>query len=404
MIDVASTFILGGIFLGIGFLADLVFERTGIPDLLVMIFLGVTVGPILGLVEQDPLLRIAPFFAALAVAAILFDAGLNLRLRQVLSESPRALILAFLGVAASILVTAVFTSLFLGWSIVDGVLLGSIIGGPCSAFVTSLVRRVNASPKVTTLLSLESVFTDAIVVVVAITIMQFLANPEETPSISLFTRGIAGAFLIGAVVGVLGGVLWIRLLKTIFEEAYRDILTLGIALLIYGLSESAGGSGAISALTFGMVLGNGREIASKLAMKDVVEAGVVMMRFQRQISFLIRTFFFAFLGMIFVVREPSLLLAGLIISMFLLAGRYLAIRVSTYRAPILQMERPLMTTMIGRGLAAAVLANLATGYGVKIASALRELTLEVIVVTVIISAVGIHTPKIVSTLKRKTTK
>ncbi len=401
MIDVSSSFVLAGIFLSIGFLADLVFERTGVPDLLVMILLGIIVGPILGLVDRHVLLGIAPSFAALAVAVILFDAGLNLNLNQVLAQSPRALILASLGVSFTILITAIFASMFFGWSIVEGVLLGAVIGGSSSAVVIPLVTRVNASQKVTTLLSLESVFTDAIVIVVAIYIMQFLARPEETLSIVLFTRGIAGTFLIGGIVGLLGGIVWIRLLKTISEEAYRDILTLGIALTIYGLSESVGGSGAISTLVFGMVLSNAVSIASMLKMTNIVEASVVMRRFQRQFSFLIRTFFFAFLGMIFMVSNTANILAGLIIPLLLLGGRYLSVRISTFRTPPLQIDRSLMTVLFGRGLAAAVLANLASGYGVRIASTLQEVTLEVIVITVIISAVGIHIPKILLKIENK---
>lgn len=393
-----------GTILGIGFLADLVFERTGVPDLLVMIFLGVLVGPILGLIEQGALIGVAPFFAALAIAVILFDAGLNLRLRQVLSESPRALILAVLGVSVSILSTSIFAGLVLGWGILEGALLGAVIGGSSSAVVIPLVTRVNANPKVTALLSLESVFTDGIVVVVAISLIKFLAHPAGELTIESFARGVAGALLIGALIGALGGLAWIRLLKTIGEEAYRDILTLGIALLVYGLSEGAGGNGAISALAFGLVLGNGKEIASIWGIKEVVEAGEVMKRFQRQISFLIRTFFFAFLGIIFVVGDPSLVLVGLIISVILLGSRYLSVLVSTFRAPILQIDRPLMTLMVGRGLAAAVLANLIAGQGIGVAPVIKDIATEVIVVTVIISALGIHFPKLQSLISKGRTK
>lgn len=394
MVDVAPAFIIAGTLLSIGFLADLIFERTGIPDLLVMMFLGVLVGPVLGVVDPNALSGIAPFFASLAIAVILFDGGLNLRLHQVLRESPRALVLALLGFSVTVLVTAIFAIVFLGWSIAEGALLGAVLGGSSSAVVMPLIARTNASPRVVTLLSLESVFTDALVVVIAISVLQFIMRPAEVLQVTSFAREIAGAFLIGAIVGSIAGIIWIRLLKTVAEEAYRDILTLGVALMIFGISESAGGNGAISALVFGLVLGNGEEIAATLGMKDVVEASMVMKRFQRQISFLIRTFFFAFLGIIFAVRDPSLIAAGLILSSLFLLGRYLAVRVSTYRAPTFQLDRSLMTIMLGRGLAAAVLANLVAVQGIRIASPLQDITVQVILVTVIISALGIHVPKI----------
>ena len=132
----------------------------------------------------------------------------------------------------------------------------------------------------------------------------------------------------------------------------------------------------------------------KLGIKGTVEASVIMRRFQRQISFLIRTFFFVFLGMILVITSVNMMLIGIIIAGLLIVARYFTVWVSTLGAAVLQVDRPIMTVMMGRGLAAAVLANLAGGYGLSIAPALQEITLEIIIITVIITAVGIHLPKL----------
>ncbi|MEM3437980.1 MAG: cation:proton antiporter, partial [Nitrososphaerales archaeon] len=91
--DVASLFILVGIIVIIGFLGSYLFRKTGIPDILILILLGAIVGPVLNLVERSVLISVAPIFAALAIAVILFDGGLNLNLYTVLKESPRAIVL-----------------------------------------------------------------------------------------------------------------------------------------------------------------------------------------------------------------------------------------------------------------------------------------------------------------------
>lgn len=401
MVDAASIFILVGTFLGIGFLADLVFAKTGVPDLLVMMFLGMLVGPVFRLVERGPLLEISPLFAALAIAIILFDGGLNLNMKQALSESPRAMFLALLDVAVSILNIAAFSILYLGWSLAEGALLGSILGGTSSAVVIPLIEKIGAGRRVTAILSLESVFTDSLVVVVSIYLIQLLQQPTAIFQLGTFTREISGAFLIGAIIGMLAGVLWTRFLKEMSGRSHIDILTLAMVLTVYGIAESAGGNGAISTLLFGLVLSNARWFASVFGMKNVVEASLIMKRFQHQVSFLIRTFFFAFLGIIFLVNDPVLITAGLLISGLIIGGRYLSVFVGTIRDPVLQLDKSIMTVLAGRGLATAVLANLAAARGIGVAPALQDISIIVILVTVIVATMGIHFPKLTAKFAKR---
>ncbi len=67
---IALALLLGGGIIVIGFLSNLLFERTGFPDMLLLIILGAILGPILGLFEPSSIMSLAPYLAALALVFI----------------------------------------------------------------------------------------------------------------------------------------------------------------------------------------------------------------------------------------------------------------------------------------------------------------------------------------------
>jgi Na+:H+ antiporter len=64
----------------IGFLADVLFRKTGFPDILFLIFLGIILGPVLGVFSKNNLLPITPYLIELSLIMILFYGGLEMDL------------------------------------------------------------------------------------------------------------------------------------------------------------------------------------------------------------------------------------------------------------------------------------------------------------------------------------
>ena len=141
------------------------------------------------------------------------------------------------------------------------------------------------------------------------------------------------------------------------------MLTLAIVLLGYTASEYLGGSGALSSLLFGLVLGNERSIFKALKRERTGDAAVDggLRRFESEIAFLIRTFFFVFLGLIAMISDPWFVLIGAIMSLMLLLARFGVVTLATSKCE-LRDERPIMSVVLTRGLAAAVLATLPLQY------------------------------------------
>ena len=382
-----TTFILAGIIIVLGFIGSYLFNRRSIPDNLLLITFGIILGPLLKIIEPSGFSSVAPLFSSLALLIILFDGGMNLNLYKVLDESPKALLLGFLNVLLSMAITTAFTSIVLGWGLLYGLLLGTIVGGTSSSIVLSFTQRLRASERVSTLLSLESVFTDAIVIVVSITILDLLVEAKSA-SLIIVSQKIASALSIGVVFGLICGVVWLKILSAIKDNVYDDILTLSVALLFYGLTEQLGGNGAIFALVYGLVLGNGVEVGSIFRMEGLVDIGLIMRKFMNQMSFFIRTFFFVYLGLILFIENRLMILYSVVLSVLLLFGRYIGVFFTSYGDEELQRYNSLIILMMPRGLAAAIMAQLVATSGILNASLYPDIILIVIIASVIVTSIG----------------
>jgi len=399
-----APFALAGVILMIGFIGDYFFKRFGIPDTLILIGLGFLLGPVLNFTSAASLAPVIPIFISLALVIILFDGGLNLKLSQVLRESSRAILLSSLGFITSIIITTLFTHYVLHWNWLVGILLGSIIGGVSSSVVLPLIGRLKTSEMAKTLLTLESVFTDSLVIIVSIAIMQLMAHGGAEKMYTGAAQGIASAFSIGIVLGLIAGLFWLKILRVIHKGIYDDVTTIAFVLFMFAIVETLGGNGAIFALIFGLVLGNGIIFSRVFRMKMRVQVDKMARKFHAQISFLIRTFFFVYIGIIFMPKSYLVIFYAGVIALFILLARIGVVNLCSIGSTALKDNRELMSIMLPRGLAAAVLSQMVVANAIPHATLISELTIMVIVLTIICSAVGtslvIHQPEGPGTLKQ----
>jgi cell volume regulation protein A len=357
--------ILGGFIIVIGFLSNYLFERTGFPDMLLLIILGLLLGPITGLIASDSIMNLAPYLAALALVFILFDGGMAMNIYRVFSESPRAAVLAFVGFGISVITTTLFMNFIVipSMPILYSVLFGTIFGGSSSIAIISLASRIKVSEKCSTILSLESAITDILCIVFSLIVIDIILKGASVDLMEV-GQSIASRFSTGIVLGVISGIIWLSILKRIAKASYAYMLTLAAVLLAYALSESLGGSGSLCCLLFGIMLGNEKEIYRMLKMEKSPNVGVDvgLKRFESEIAFLLRTFFFVYIGLIVTISNVAVVVDGVILSLILLVVRFGAVRFATVRSNELAKERPIMAVMLTRGLAAAVLATLPLQY------------------------------------------
>ena len=160
-------------------------------------------------------------------------------IREALKNSPRALVLAILG-----------------WRLLNGLLLGSIVGGGSSIIVIALIRKLKVNEKIETVLSLESILTDVLCTVGAFTTINILApivvegTEAAAGAIDLGSAlsSVAVAFSVGIFVGLGFGVAWLVILEKIKGKPNAYMLTLAMLFLTFVVATNLGGNGALSAL------------------------------------------------------------------------------------------------------------------------------------------------------------
>jgi cell volume regulation protein A len=378
-----------GILLIVGFLADYLFRKTRFPDILILIALGYLIGPVFHIINPSDIAPASQIIASLALVVILFNGGLDLEFAKVLSSAPRALILVFAGIILSIASTAAFAHYVMGWELMNSFLLGAIVGGTSPSIVMPLISRIKIPEEVSAMLSLESAFNGALVIVVALVILEVIITGQTGNAALVVVEKITLQIFLGGLIGVIVGVVWLWVLTLLEGETYDDILTLALAFLLYFVVESMGGSGVIFVLTFGLMLGNGMQVAKFLGIKRTVIIHELMKKFHSQMSFLIKTFFFVYLGLMIAFTQNSLILAGVAISLVLLLIRYIAVLLTSIRSNVLLENKGLLTTMLPRGLSAAVVAEIVVASGIPDAAIYPDIIMVVIVTTVVIAAISL---------------
>ena len=383
---VVLAFLVAAVIIIFGFLGEEFFKRTGIPDPLLLLLLGVLMGPIFQLFAQEELLAIIPYFSALALIIILFDGGLNMNIIDAVKNSPRAIIMASLGFTLNVLITAALCNWLLGWRLLNGLLLGCIIGGGSSLIVIALTRKLGVNEEVETLLSLESILTDVFCTVGAFAIINIILSGEL--SIEAAIGSVVTAFGVGTIVGLGFGVFWLFMLEKLKGKPNSYMLTLAVLLLTFVVATLLGGSGAISALFLGLIIGNNKSIAKLLKFRTKVSIDDNVRDFHCQISFLIRSFFFVFTGLLFAFSSFSLVLFGILLTFVFLGIRVIIIKMASIKSNF-KSAKSLMTIMFPRGLAAAVLASLPLAMGVPNSEVFPEITFIVILSSIIITTIGV---------------
>lgn len=160
----------------LGFIGEEFFKRTGVPDPILLLLFGVLLGSIFQVFSRVELISVTPYFATLALIIILFDGGLNMNLQQAIKGSPRALVLAVFSWFLTVLVTSVLCKVLFSWRFLNGLLLGSIVGGSSSIIVINLARKLDIKEETTTILSLESTLTDVLCTVGTFVIIDIILS------------------------------------------------------------------------------------------------------------------------------------------------------------------------------------------------------------------------------------
>jgi len=400
--DVIYALLTISIILFLGFFAESLFRRTHIPDVIFLLIIGFVLGPhVLGFADPSSFGNYASIFTTFALIFMLYQGAFNMDLESLLKGAIKGMEVTLANFFfSSALIAAVL--LLVGFDIFLSILAGFMLGGISSAFVIPVIKELKVRGVTYSMLTIESAVTDVLCIVFAISVMQIILINEF--SIKLIFLKMFWLFAVAGIIGIIGGCLWIALSLTIFKHNKSYVLTIAYLILVYVIAEFFNGNGAIAALFFGTILKNSKTLTGFFAKvynfifrstSTTHTHGITVTHsdekfFYTQLSFLLKTFFFVYIGMLFDISDYWVLFIGAVITLLIILSR----QVSKYFVKDLtELDQQIVRTVFARGLAAAAIAQILIVSGIPRSQEIASIVYAVIIFTMVASSVGIFIVK-----------
>jgi potassium/hydrogen antiporter len=384
--ELISLFAIAGIIIFVGFIAEWIFDKTNIPDVLWLMILGLIIGYFFDFEKSAVFKEASPVFITFALIFILFEGVLNIDFKKIFTGVVEGGSLSFI----SFIVTMLFTAIAMvaaGWGVLEGLLLGAILGDASQAVIVPIIKKIHIKEETAIALTFESAISDVFVIVGTLAIINIILM--ESFSITAVFQKILYSFLSAILIGIVAGFIWVKLLPFMNKLSKSYITSIAALLILYSLVEYFGANGALACLTFGIVLGNSKKIFHMLKKDTQYNMENSAKFFYSQISFFLKTFFFVYLGLIIDFKEYGLMILGFLLALLLFIVRPISVSISHRGAKLEDKERAYLEVLTPKGLSAAVAAQLPAQFGIAHGQEFSTIVLFAIISSVLLTIIGV---------------
>ncbi len=261
--------LIGSLLLLISIFAGKTSFRFGIPVLLLFLAIGMLAGSdgLGGIRFENP--RIAQFVGIVSLNFILFSGGLDTNWKAIKPVLWIGVSLSTLGVLLTATTLGFFIHVLTDFTLIESLLLGTIVSSTDAAAVFSILRAKNLGLKknLRPTLELESGSNDPMAYVLTIAFLGLIIEPEKSAwsIIPMFLQQMSLGLIAGFGFGFLSKQI-INKIKLDFEGLY-PVLVIALMFLNFSVTDFFGGNGFLSIYISAVYLGNNPMIHKKTIFK-----------------------------------------------------------------------------------------------------------------------------------------
>ena len=204
---------------------------------------------------------------------------------------------------------------------------------------------------------------------------------------------LISSLVMASVIGLVAGSLWLYIIDKVRIYPNSQFATFAFMFIVYGIAEKLDYSGAIAALAFGIIMGNNMVVYSVMRRLNITRASVGVVTdaekmLYKEIVFLLKIFFFIYLGICIPFNQMHLVLIALsiVIGIYTMRPFVTKLLVKKRTTPY---DREILSVMVPKGLAAAVLASVPIQHGLAEGGDVQTITYNIVFISIIVTSVAI---------------
>jgi len=362
------------------------FDKTKIPNPLLLLLIGIIIGPISGIVSQDFFGKLGNVFTTITLIVILFESGSGLKFKEIRASIGSASLITVINFIVTVILTSLISRWFLSLDPLSSIFIGAIVGGTSSAVVIPMVKQLKMSEKSTSVLILESALSDVLCLVVGLALLDGMA--QGVVSMGTVFSKMWKAFLFAILIGLAGGLVWAVVINLIRSVKNSMFTTLAFVFILYGIVELLGFNGGIAVLSFGILMGNVDLFRNgsrfrKVFKFDTSGFNLNERDFFAEVVFIMQTYFFVYVGISLQFGALGVYATGLLIVLLIILLRVPGILLLTGKGTP-KPERAIMSVMSPKGLVPAVLASLPLQRGFSSGEIILDLGYSIVLFSILI--------------------
>ena len=342
------------------------FEKTRIPNVLFLLFVGLLIGPVFHLASPEDLGRLGKIFTTITLIVILYESGTRLNFDGIGKAIGPASLLTVFNFLVPVAVGMAVGYYGLGLDLLPSAFMGACVGSISTPIILPMLKQLKLGKKAESVVFLECALSDIVCLIGALALLD--AMDSGSFSIADTIKHMAISLLFATSIGLATGYFWTSIRRYVITKLKNSMFTsFALAFIIYGFCELLDINGGMAVLSFGFMLGNIDEFSNILEKRDPEKNFIkrknpmLLMEdeknFYSEIAFIFKTFFFVYIGMSIKLSESDHIIMGILFICLMFIVRIPSIALFC-RQGYSSRDRRIMSILNPKGLVSAVLASM----------------------------------------------